>query len=125
MPAGTCTPPAPTGRKPSNHNRRVYAGAVSTLTVLLAIALTIRVTRILVADQISYNARAWVVVKLGPDHQLSYFVTCPWCVSVWVGAAVGALAYYYGDTAAFLIAGLAAAGSMLAGYSATHLEPGD
>ena len=98
---------------------------MSTLTVILAIALIVRVTRLLVADQISYRPRAAIVVKLGPEHALSYFVTCPWCVSVWVGAAVGALAYYFGDHPAFYIAGLAAAGSMAAGYSATHLEPGE
>ena len=103
---------------------------MSTLTVLLALALIVRVTRLLVADQISYRVRAAIVVKLGPDNPVSYFVTCPWCVSVWVGAGVGALAYYFGDAPAgihpaFYIAGVAAAGSMLAGYSATHLEPGE
>ena len=125
MPAGTCTPPAPTGRKPSSRNRRVYAGAVSTLTVFLATLLIVRVTRLLVADRISYRARAAIVVKLGPDNPVSYFITCPWCVSVWVGAAIGALAYYFGDHPAFYIAGVAALGSMAAGYSATHLEPGE
>ena len=45
---------------------------------------TFRLTRLLVEDKIAEPVRD----RLAEDAEgrLAYFVTCPWCVSVWVGA---------------------------------------
>jgi hypothetical protein len=44
-----------------------------------------RGTRLLVDDEVTRPLRE----RLAPDDdsRLAYFLTCPWCVSVWVGAA--------------------------------------
>jgi len=44
-----------------------------------------RVTRLLVEDEVLRPVRE----RIAPDEEsrLAYFVTCPWCVSVWAGAA--------------------------------------
>lgn len=96
---------------------------MSTLAIVLAVALTIRVTKLLVSDGITYPVRARIVVKLGPDHKLAYFVNCPWCVSVWVGAGAATLAWYFPTNPVFVIAGVTALASYLTGLLATHLEP--
>lgn len=49
---------------------------------------TYRLTRLLVEDRILQPVRDRVMDRHGPTTQLGYFVTCPWCVSMWVGAGV-------------------------------------
>jgi hypothetical protein len=53
-----------------------------------------RATRLLVDDEVSAPVRdrieAWAVgdsTTADEESRLAYFVRCPWCVSVWVGAA--------------------------------------
>lgn len=96
---------------------------MSTLVTLLTIGLVVRVTRLLVVDQITYWLRARIVVKLGPDNPVAYLVTCSWCLSVWIAAGIAALAYFYGDTRWWFLVALAGTASLLAGYSATWLDP--
>lgn len=54
--------------------------------VVLAVGAlaTFRLTRLLVEDEITRPVRE----QLADDAEgrLAYFVTCPWCVSVWVAA---------------------------------------
>lgn len=79
------------------------------LTFLLAVA-TWRLTRLLVRDEFppTRALREWVLrtfADIQPDgtlapskqwgaagHALAYLFTCTWCMSIWVGAAVVALA---------------------------------
>lgn len=63
------------------------------LLVLLAVLATARVTRLVNADTILDGPRAWITRRLGSGHTLVYFVQCPWCVSIWAGAAVAAATY--------------------------------
>lgn len=61
--------------------------------VLVVSALAVyRITRLLVADQVLAAPREAVQRWAGGTAQrrsrpaLAYFVTCPWCVSIWVAA---------------------------------------
>lgn len=61
------------------------------LLVLLAVLATARLTRLINDDAILDRPRAWV--QRGGESKLAYFVTCPWCVSIWVGACVAVATY--------------------------------
>jgi hypothetical protein len=68
--------------------------------VLLSLT-TYRVTRLLVSDKITESVRErvalWAEYRWQSKHavvdaddpewksKLAYFITCPWCVSIWVG----------------------------------------
>lgn len=53
--------------------------------LLLGAAATYRLTRLAVEDEITSPLRERIR-DAAPDGRLAYFVTCPWCVSLWVGA---------------------------------------
>lgn len=54
---------------------------------------TYRATRLITEDEILADLREWVWHKHSPeDTKIGYFITCPYCVSVWAGAVV-ALSY--------------------------------
>jgi hypothetical protein len=73
--------------------RRHDGGVVHSvgLLVLLAVLTTARITRLINADAILDRPRAWVQAHAGDT--LTYFVQCPWCVSIWVGGGVAAATY--------------------------------
>ncbi|WP_353107820.1 DUF1360 domain-containing protein [Gordonia sp. (in: high G+C Gram-positive bacteria)] len=96
---------------------------MSALAALLTIGLIIRLTRLFVVDQITYGLRARIVVRLGVDHPVSYLVTCSWCLSLWLAAAVGAGAYFWGTTGWWQIVALAGTASLLAGWASIWLDP--
>ena len=47
-----------------------------------------RVTRLLVEDQLTNRYRLWVVKRWGEASWQSYLAHCPWCTSIWIGAAI-------------------------------------
>jgi len=48
-----------------------------------------RLTRLVTEDELLAELREWIWKKHPPeDTKLGYFVTCPFCVSIWAGAAV-------------------------------------
>ena len=96
---------------------------MSTLVTLLTIGLVVRLTRLLVVDQITYGIRARIVVRLGPENPVAYLITCSWCLSVWVSAAVFTPAYWFGSTRWWFMMAAAGTASLLAGYSAIWLDP--
>jgi len=62
----------------------VYAVGVNDwLTVLLAIGLSVRITRLITLDTITQPIRDRLTGLLG------VLVECPWCSGFWVSAAVG------------------------------------
>lgn len=85
-------------------------------TLLLAGLATARLTRLATEDQILAGPRARLIRALGVEHPVSYLVTCPWCTSFWVGAAIAPTAWRLGDTAWFQIPALALAVSYAAGW---------
>jgi hypothetical protein len=60
------------------------------VVVLLLTLAVYRVTRLIVADGITDPWREWVEDRTGEDSSWSYLAACPWCVSVYVGAALTA-----------------------------------
>lgn len=67
------------------------------VTAALAALATFRLTRLVTADTITEGARRWAggvrpwngVPRLDRPRTFE-FITCPWCTSVWIGAAVAA-----------------------------------
>lgn len=49
-----------------------------------------RLTRLAVEDEVTRPLRERIE-EAAPEGRLAYFVTCPWCVSIWVGAGWAAL----------------------------------
>ena len=91
---------------------------MDTLTLLLALLAVARLTRMVTEDAIFERPRTWALSKLHPDHLPAYLVTCPWCVSVYAGAAMGAAWWAWGDTRVFTATVAALAASHVAGFLA-------
>jgi hypothetical protein len=60
---------------------------VPALLIVLVCAAVYRATRLIVADDIALPLRMWVMDRFGEDGKMAYLVECPWCMSIWVGAA--------------------------------------
>jgi hypothetical protein len=84
---------------------------------LLVMALVTRLTILVVVDKIGEPLRA-TLTRTGAWG--AYLAGCPWCVGVWMAVAVD-LAWVHA-TAATLLAGLAAAASLLAGVWGAWLK---
>jgi hypothetical protein len=66
------------------------------LTTLIVLMFAVaRVTRLIVDDKISLPLRQWVLRKSGEDGWFFYLVTCPWCMGVWVAAAMTTTTYLW------------------------------
>lgn len=86
------------------------------LLVLLTVLAVARVTRLINEDVIFDRPRSWVV--LHAPGKVEYLITCPWCVSVWVGAAAAPLVYLWHCTWPVQIGLLALAASYVTGLLA-------
>jgi len=99
---------------------------MSVWVVLVYVLAVARVTGLITLDEITCHAREWVIEHL-PLNQagvaLEYFVTCPWCVSVWVAGLSAPLIWLWGDTPAVLIPALALAASQVTGMLAPLGRP--
>lgn len=84
---------------PSRHasiDRGEGAYAMRMLDPMTFLALTFavaRVTRLIVDDKISLPIRQWVLRRSGEDGWFFYLVSCPWCMGVWVAAAMTAITF--------------------------------
>ena len=85
------------------------------LLVALAIGAVCRLARLLTADKISEPIRDWVERRYGEDSMRFYFVTCDYCVSMYVAPIVATVAVYWGDNRVIIIGLLALTASFLAG----------
>lgn len=94
------------------------------VSLLLLFLATARLTRLITTDRLTEYPREWVVAwavgRKEGDSLLAYLVVCPWCVSVYVGAAGGAAWWAWGDTRAFLAVCAALAASHVTGWLATR-----
>lgn len=59
-----------------------------TLRFISDIAATYRLTRLALDDRITEEAREFVYERTERDSKLAYLISCPWCISIWAGAAV-------------------------------------
>lgn len=96
------------------------------MTLLLAVGATLRLTRLIYADTITFPFRDWLASKNPPGEKTSGamrsvfrfvedMVSCPWCLSVWVGCAVAPVAWFFGDTFWFVIPALMLTASQVSG----------
>ncbi|WP_282775879.1 hypothetical protein [Nocardia sp. CC201C] len=92
------------------------------MTFLLAFGAIARLTRLVTDDYLTRGLRVFVIRRTGADSILTYLVTCAWCLSVWVAAAVFALAYFHGGEPWFIWPAAALTASWLYGLAATHLD---
>lgn len=71
--------------------------AIQFLLVALAVA---RVTRLVVADEITREMRDAVMRRLNEEKafhlKLAYLLTCTWCASVWVAPPIAVGTHYFG-----------------------------
>lgn len=62
---------------------------MSPLDLVIDILATQRVTRLVVDDELTSPVREYIWKNHPPDEtRLGYFVTCPFCVSIWAGGLV-------------------------------------
>ncbi|MBL6275334.1 hypothetical protein JMF97_04060 [Micromonospora fiedleri] len=62
-------------------------GLIEIAVVLLVVA---RVTRLIVADEITRPLREAIVRRLPEGSPLAYLLMCRWCLSVWVAVPAAA-----------------------------------
>jgi hypothetical protein len=61
---------------------------MSAVSVLTDIVATYRLTKLIMEDRITEDLRALVYDKFPRDSKMSYFMGCPWCISIWAGAVI-------------------------------------
>lgn len=65
---------------------------------VLAVVAVARLVRLVNVDVLLEPVRAWVERTAGPDSRRAYLMTCPWCASIWIAAAVMPAAYAVAGT---------------------------
>jgi hypothetical protein len=94
-----------------------------TVTVfLLALGATLRITRFITDDYLTRNVRAFFIRRFGPEHDVAYLVGCPWCLSIYIGGALGTVGWFYGQHPGFLIPAACLTISWLVGIASTWLD---
>lgn len=92
------------------------------LLCVLAVLTVARIVRLIADDTITEPFREAVVRRFGPDSKITTLVTCPWCLSVYVGAVVAPVTVWWGDNRAVISGWLLAAASHLTGIGARWVE---
>lgn len=100
--------------------------ATTLLIYLLAVA---RLTTIITNDEITRPTRRALIIRFDPTKYLHRWIVyaiggadddadgCPWCVSVWIGAATVPLLWAWPTSPILLIPALALAASQVAGMT--------
>jgi hypothetical protein len=70
---------------------------VTWLGVLLALAITLRLTRLITADVIAQPLRTWIVEHRGADSHSAVFIHCPWCVGWWFAISTSLACHWLDD----------------------------
>lgn len=96
--------------------------SVTILTLVLAFGAIARVTRFVNSDLLFQGVRARVTAYWGPDHKISYLMTCQWCASVWTAPAITATAWAWGSTAWWTFGAFALTASYAYGLLSMHLD---
>ncbi|MGP4003436.1 hypothetical protein [Streptomyces sp. 8N706] len=88
----------------------------------LSLGISCRITRFITKDLLAEGIRSWAAGRFGDDSRPAYLVTCSWCTSIWVAAAVVPLAYWIGDTLWFQGAAMVLTLSYLTGLASSWLD---
>lgn len=91
------------------------------LLVVYALAVA-RLTGLTVADSITLPIRARILDWLDDEpNSLGWWIgewfSCPWCVSVWIGAGLAPAVWWYGNQPWLVIPAIALAFSQVAGMT--------
>lgn len=97
---------------------------MSWLGFLLALAITLRMTRLITQDSLTQGIRLWVVDRWGSASTIATFLHCPWCVGWWVALAAATGSHYWATDWRWQIFGAACAASWATGMSAVWLDEG-
>ncbi|MES4890088.1 hypothetical protein [Streptomyces sp. NPDC096012] len=95
---------------------------MSVAVFLISLGATCRITRFVTKDTLAAGFRVWTADRFGDDSRPAYLVSCGWCTSIWVAAAVTPTAFLAGDTLAFKIAATALTLSYIAGVASSHVD---
>lgn len=85
--------------------------------VVYALAVA-RVTGLITQDEITRAPREWLLDRLDdtrPARALATLISCPWCVSIYVGAVAAPVAWFWGHFLWILLPALALAASQVTG----------
>jgi len=95
------------------------------LLTLWTLALA-RITRLVVADRLTDFLRVWAYRRSrGAETYTTYFLQCPWCMSMWLGFASSPLLWLQVDWPWFAYPLVSLAGSYAVGLMAENLESDD
>ena len=92
------------------------------LTLGLYVLTVARITRLINFDAIFDKPRVAIVRFVRGNPVVVYFLTCPWCVSMWVAIALAWVPIYFADNAVAFYLMLALATSHLVGIGAPLSE---
>ena len=82
-----------------------------------------RATRLLTKDMVTDFIRIWAHRRTkGADTALTYFVSCPWCVGLWLALGSTWYVILLAEWSWWLYPVLAGAGSYLVGLMAENFE---
>ena len=62
--------------------------AVALATDIIA---TYRLTKLVTDDKVLEDFRSYIYWKFPRESKISYFIGCPWCISIWAAAVIFAL----------------------------------
>lgn len=92
---------------------------------LLAVGAVARLSWFVSRDYLARRIRLPIVHRFGPESDWAYLVTCPWCLSIWFGAVVVPLAWFFGETVWFIIPAGILTASFLVGAAASFIDVED
>ncbi len=90
------------------------------LLVLLTIGAVVRLSRLVTADKITESIRERLTDRWGEDSLRAYFISCDYCVSMYVAPIVATVAILWGDNRVIIIGLLALTASYVAGIIGAH-----
>ena len=94
------------------------------LMLVLYVIVVARITRFINFDVLFDRPRIGLARMFNSSPKAVYFLTCPWCISVWVALACVPWPLFFADNRVLLALGLALAASHITGISAP-LSSGD
>ncbi|WP_280476037.1 hypothetical protein [Nocardia farcinica] len=90
-----------------------------TIVALVVYTLTVaRLTRLITTDKLTAPMRDATIKRFGADSPVTFLVFCPWCMSVWVAAALAVPAAPVAGLPWWWAPGLALAASQVTGLLA-------
>jgi uncharacterized membrane protein len=89
---------------------------MSWMTLVLAIGSVARITRMITTDRIFERARDWLLDRINPHGMITYMLSCPWCISIYVGSVGAVVMYRYGGEPCVTVPAIALTASYITGW---------